>query len=114
MPVDRTYRRGDAANLILVFLKVEGVALFCIAAHPLHPDGASGGIYRRAFGGVEVAPLWFGLVEDQGLAQTGRGNGVTLPQTRADVDAATAGHLVQIESKAAVQNAQMHGVVGHR
>jgi L-rhamnose 1-dehydrogenase len=54
MPVDRTDRRGDAANLILVFLEVEGVALLGVTAHPLHPDGAGGEAAAEVIAAVEA------------------------------------------------------------
>src|SRR5690606_20054242 len=93
MPVDGPNRRGDAADLILVLLKVEGVALLGVAAHPLQPDRARGGVEFGPFGRVEVAPFRLALVQNQRLAQSGGGDGVTLAEARTDIHAATTGDL---------------------
>src|SRR5487761_682165 len=117
---DVTDGRRDAADLILVLLEVEGVAGLHVAAHPrqpfllrdLHapPRAVLGSL--GALRAEELQPRVLVEIEAQRLAEAGGGHRLQLADPRADVDAAFARDLVEVQHAAAVENAEVHRVLG--
>src|SRR6185312_16815852 len=98
-------RGGDTADLILVLLQVERVAGMHVAAHARQPFllrdllPAPRARPRRlaTLGAKELEPRVLVEIEDQRLAETGGGHRLQLSDPRADVDAALARYLVEIQ-----------------
>src|SRR6185437_15237295 len=112
----------DATDLILVLLQVEGITGLHVAAHArqplllrdLHPPPPALPAAFAPLRAEELEPCVLVEIQDQGLAEAGGGHRLQLADPRADVDAALARDFVEIKYSAAVENAEVHGVLGEQ
>src|SRR3546814_15161832 len=90
-------RRGDAADPVLVFLEVERAARRDIAAHPPFPCRIIGrGRAARLIVLEQVPPMRGREIEQQRLAQPGRGQGMAIADADRDLDTSPPRNLVEI------------------
>ena len=74
--------------------------------------GRVGGTAVPGLGAIDFQPFHLAAVQQQGLAEPGRAQGMPLADPRADLYPPRAGQLVEIKRLVFLEHAEMHGVAG--